>query len=70
MRNRNDYRIAMLNKKVRNWRIVVGLLLLVFVYALVGRMDRDAQVERTRIEKPSSMKMHKQSCGQVCGVWI
>jgi len=70
MRNRNDYRVSLLNKKVRNWRIVAGLLVLIALYAMVGRMDRDAQADHTRIERPSAMQMHKQPCEQVCGVWI
>lgn len=45
MRNRNDDR-AELGRKVNNWRIVAGLLLLVAVYGLMGRMDRDVQIEQ------------------------
>lgn len=40
------------DKKIRNWRIVAGLLLLVLMYGLMGRMDRTAQVEGMRFENP------------------
>lgn len=37
--------LAQRDKQIRNWRIVAGVLLLVAVYGLVGRMDREAQAE-------------------------
>ena len=69
MRNRNDDRTEMLGKKVNNWRIVAGLLLLVAVYGLVGRMDRDAQIEqRMAATKQSPAPAQRQATigGMVC----
>jgi hypothetical protein len=72
MRNRNDYRIALLNKKVRNWRIVGGLMVLLMAYALLGRMDHAARVERMAVEKPHQGFTQKLACKEpaACRVWI
>jgi hypothetical protein len=56
MRNRNDYRVELLNKKVRNWRIVAGLLVLIAFYGFMSRMDREANIERMHLENPVNSK--------------
>ena len=50
-------------KKLNHLRIAVGLLLLIAVYGLMGRMDRDAQVDRMNMEKPAMQP-------QVWRAWI
>lgn len=40
------------DKKIKNLRIVIGVLVLVLLYGLMGRMDRAAQVEHMRFENP------------------
>lgn len=57
MRNRNDYRVALLSKKVRNWRIVAGLLVLIALYGFMGRMDREAHIERMHLDAPENSKL-------------
>ena len=52
MRNRNDYRVEMLSRKVRNLRIVAALLALLALYALMARLDHTAQVDRMHLENP------------------
>jgi hypothetical protein len=57
-------------RKLRNWRIVAGLLGLVALYGFMGRMDRDAQVEHMAVEKQRPGFVQRQACGQACKVWI
>ena len=40
------------DKKIKNLRIVIGVLVLVLLYGLMGRMDRAAQVKHMRFENP------------------
>lgn len=72
MRNRNDDR-AELGRKVNNWRIVAGLLLLVAVYGLMGRMDRDVQIERRMAatkQQPAPAQRQAAIGRMVCGGWL
>lgn len=54
--------LAQRDKKIRNWRIVAGVLLLLVVYGLVGRMDRDAQVDLVATAKQRPVPMQKLTC--------
>lgn len=74
MRNRNDDR-AELGRKVNNWRIVAGLLLLVAVYGLMGRMDRDVQIEQRMAatkQQPAPAPAQRQAAigRMVCRGWL
>lgn len=35
----------MCDRKIRNWRIVAGILVLLLLQAVLGRMDSDARLE-------------------------
>jgi hypothetical protein len=42
-----------LGRKVRNLRIVAGILLLVVFYAVLGKFDREAQEGQMHLENPA-----------------
>lgn len=47
-------------KKIRNWRIVAGVLLLLVVYSILGKMDREAYAAQHR---PLMQQQHKVAGG-------
>lgn len=53
MRNRNDYRLEVASRKVRNWRIVAIILALLAAYSFTARMDHAAQADRMHFENPA-----------------
>lgn len=47
----------MCNNKIRNWRIVAGVLALLLVQAVLGRMDSEARL--AEVERIAQMQAHQ-----------